>query len=118
VSRSDRERLTDMLDALDRCVRFSSHLHADEAAIADMAFDAIPRNLTVVGEAAKALPDETRKLFEAVPWHSIAGLRNAVVHEYFRIEAEVIRDIVETEVAPLAEAVRDHLASTASPDDA
>lgn len=84
-----------MLAALERCERFSSYLYADNAAIADMAFDAILRNLAVVGEAARALPDETRKLFEAVPWHSIAGLRNVVVHEYFRVEAEVIRDIVE-----------------------
>lgn len=41
-----------MLAALERCERFSAYLHDDNTAIADMAFDAILRNLAVVGEAA------------------------------------------------------------------
>ncbi|WP_166351018.1 HepT-like ribonuclease domain-containing protein [Phytoactinopolyspora limicola] len=109
MSRSDRERLLDMLDALDRCLRFSPHLDAVDPVLSEMAFDAVVRNLAVVGEVARVLSDETRGLFEAVPWHSIAGLRNVVVHEYFRINADVVRDVVDSELAPLADAVREYL---------
>jgi uncharacterized protein with HEPN domain len=47
--------------------------------------------------------------FAAVPWHSIAGLRNVVVHEYFRIETPVIVDVLDSEIEPLAIAIRAHL---------
>jgi len=41
-----------------------------------------------------------------VPWASIAGLRNVVVHEYFRIEPELIIDIIDGQLLSLAEALR------------
>lgn len=75
MSRTDRERLADMLDALDRCVRFSPHLDAEDDVLSEMAFDAVLRNLVVVGEVARVLSDETRDLFETVPWHTHVASR-------------------------------------------
>lgn len=111
MSRSDRERLVDMLKALDRCTRFLPHLDDSNPIVADMALDAILRNLAVVGEAARTLPAGARDHFPGVPWPSIAGLRNILIHEYFRIDVDIIRDIVETEIEPLAEAIRSELAT-------
>jgi uncharacterized protein with HEPN domain len=118
VSRTDQERLNDMLLALDRCLRFRSHLDSDDNTMSDMALDATLRNLAVVGDAAKALSEQARALFPSTPWHSIAGLRNIVIHEYFRIDTKIILDVVDSEVVPLATALRNHLDSTAehSPD--
>ena len=39
------------------------------------------------------------------PWHSNAGLRNVVAHEYFRVDPDMIRDIVGNQLAPLLEDV-------------
>jgi uncharacterized protein with HEPN domain len=111
VSRSESERLVDMLEALDRCTRFLPHVDDGDPIVADMALDAILRNLAVVGEAARTLPAGTRDHFPGVPWPSSAGLRNILIHEYFRIDVDIIRDIVETEIEPLAEAIRTNLAA-------
>ena len=66
-----------------------------------MAYDAVLRNLAVVGEAVKSLPDDFKQQHANTPWASIAGLRNVVVHEYFRVNPEMIRDIVDNQLAPL-----------------
>jgi uncharacterized protein with HEPN domain len=66
-----------------------------------MAYDAILRNLAVIGEAVKALPDDFKREHGGTPWPSIAGLRNVVVHEYFRVNPDMIRDIVDNQLAPL-----------------
>lgn len=116
MSRGERERLADMLEALDRCTRFRPRLDDDDPLIAEMALDAVLRNLAVTGEAARVLPEAVRARFESVPWPSIAGLRNVLVHEYFRIDTDVIRDIVDSEIAPLAEAIRDDLADSDVPE--
>jgi uncharacterized protein with HEPN domain len=42
-----------------------------------------------------------------VPWAAIAGLRNVVVHEYFRVDREVILDIVENQLGPMADRLRE-----------
>ena len=66
-----------------------------------MAYDAVLRNLAVVGEAARSLPDDFKQEHADIPWASIVGLRNVVVHEYFRVNPDMIRDIVDNQLAPL-----------------
>jgi uncharacterized protein with HEPN domain len=70
VTRSDEERFADILNAIDRCQSYEPYLRSDE--FGSMAYDAVPD----------------------VPWASIAGLRNIVVHEYFRVNPELMLDIV------------------------
>lgn len=76
-------------------------MRSDE--LTSMAYDAVLRNLAVIGEAVRALPSETRDRFPEVPWAAIAGLRNIVIHEYFRVDRELILDIVDNQLAPLAD---------------
>ena len=59
------------------------------------------RNLANLGEAAKALPDETRRLSAEIDWRKVAGLRDVLVHAYFAIELDIIWDVVETKVPVL-----------------
>lgn len=74
-----------------------------------MAYDAILRNLAVIGEAVRALPDSVTSSKPQVAWASIAGLRNVVVHEYFRVDPRLIIDIVDRELRALAEALDERL---------
>jgi uncharacterized protein with HEPN domain len=98
VSRSDAERLDDIRAAISRCIAYRDHL--DSAELGPMAYDAVLRNLAVIGEAVKSLPDDFKHEHAGIPWPSIAGLRNVVVHEYFRVNPDMIRDIVTNELAP------------------
>ncbi len=72
-----------------------------------MAFDATLRNMALIGEAVQALPAETIASKPDIPWTSIAGLRNIVVHEYFRVNPELISDIVDNYLDQLAKALED-----------
>ena len=102
MSRSDQERFSDILHAIRRCQDYRPYLGgADE--FAPMAYDAVLRNLAVIGEAVRSLPSESREQMPDVPWAAIAGLRNIVVHEYFRVNPDLIIDIVDQQLGPLAE---------------
>ena len=105
MSREPDQRLADITAAIERCQRYRDHLHDADESIAAMAYDAILRNLAVIGEAVRSLPDDTKAASPETPWASIAGLRNIVIHEYFRIDAELITDIVSNELQPLAGAI-------------
>jgi len=101
VSRSDRERLEDLAEALT-----AIHAHLDSQVHGDLKRDAILYNLVIVGEAVKGLADETRSRYPDIPWKAIAGLRDLLTHEYFRIDMDEIDKIIVRDLAPLAEAVR------------
>lgn len=103
MSRSDAERLEDIRAAVLRCIEYRDHL--DSADLASMAYDAVLRNLAVVGEAVRSLPDDFKQEHPDIPWASIAGLRNVVVHEYFRVDPDMIRDIVDNQLTLLVEAI-------------
>lgn len=106
MSRSADERIDDILAAIDRCTVYREHLSGSNEEIARMAYDAVLRNLAVVGEAARALRTATRNASPRVPWAAVMGLRNIIVHEYFRVRRDLVLDIIDSELRPLAEALR------------
>ena len=60
------------------------------------------RNLELLGEAAKQIPDSVRDRHPEVPWRRIAGLRDILAHAYFGLEDEMIWQIVSSSIPALA----------------
>jgi len=67
----------------------------------DKTFDAVMRNLQIIGEAVKQFPMEIRERYPKVAWKKIAGLRDIVTHEYFGIDDDIIWDVVHKKVPEL-----------------
>ena len=66
-----------------------------------MRFDAVVRNLEVIGESVKRVPDSIRENYPSVAWRKIAGLRDRLIHAYFDIDIDIIWDIVQSELPTL-----------------
>jgi uncharacterized protein with HEPN domain len=66
----------------------------------------------LIGEAAARIGEETRARAPEIPWASVVGLRNLVTHEYFRVDFEVIEDIVSASLGPLETAAKRLLQET------
>ncbi len=105
MNRRAEDRFADILTAIERVLSYRDSLSAEDAAISGMAYDAVLRNLAVIGEAVRALPDDFKASRAHVPWPAIAGMRNIVIHEYFRVDRDVILDIIDTHLSALAESL-------------
>ena len=66
---------------------------------------ALCRLLEVIGEAARTVSEEYRQAHREVPWARIVGLRNKIVHEYFRLDLDMIWRIVTEDVPALAKTI-------------
>jgi uncharacterized protein with HEPN domain len=106
MSRDEQERLRDIKDAIAAIRR---HLgEAGETAVAKedpLLHDALLFQFVVIGEAVKHLAPETRKSTPEIPWTDIAGLRDLIAHEYFRIDVHRVLEIVERDLPPLEQAI-------------
>ena len=67
--------------------------------------DAVVRNLEVIGEAARFIPEDIRQRHPEVPWPQMIALRNRLIHGYFVVDYEIVWDIVTNELP----ALRKHL---------
>lgn len=66
---------------------------------------AILYQVTIIGEAARHLPDRWKDKVPEVPWSEVVAMRNVLVHEYFRVDAEVLWQTVRADIPQLAAAV-------------
>ena len=87
--RDPKERLLDILEAIDHINRYA--VRGREAFERDELIQTwFIRHLQIIGEAARALPQEVRDHMPNVPWSKIIGMRHILVHDYFRVDTELV----------------------------
>jgi uncharacterized protein with HEPN domain len=57
--------------------------------------------IEIVGEAASRVSIDVREAHPEIPWPSIIGMRNRLVHVYFDVDAELVFETVRDELPPL-----------------
>jgi uncharacterized protein with HEPN domain len=95
--------IDDMVEAVGNVVEFSKEMERDEFFSDKRTRDATLRNLEVLGEAAKKIPDDIRATVQEIPWRRIAGLRDVLAHDYFGLDKGILWDVVTNEVPSLME---------------
>ena len=55
---------------------------------------AVIRQIEIIGEAAKNLPDSFKKKYPQIPWQKISGARDKLIHHYFGVDLDAVWDIV------------------------
>lgn len=93
--------IEDMCVAMDKIARYTAGMERAAFLADEKTVDAVVRNLEIIGEAAKQMPEEFKALHAAVPWTQMAGLRNRIVHDYTGIDLELIWDIVQRSLPAL-----------------
>lgn len=117
-----KEELADMIRFVERQIvfilettaRVQTHHDFLTSQNAMVLFNSTCMCLQTIGETIKQVDDRTqRKLFVLYPntlWRQVIGMRNIISHEYLAIDAELIFDIVKTELHPLLTDIRQILA--------
>jgi uncharacterized protein with HEPN domain len=90
-----------MLESAGRITRYAVHDGPASFAADEMAYDATIRNLEVMGEAAKHIPDDVRVRYSHVDWRGVAGLRDVIAHAYFALDDATLWRIAHEDVPRL-----------------
>lgn len=56
---------------------------------------AVVKQLEVMGEAAKWVPEHIRQAHPGVNWRSMAGMRDRLIHGYFGIDYGIVWETIE-----------------------
>lgn len=104
MQRRDVLRLRDIRHAISKIREYAAEVDRSTAR-GTMAWDAILYNFAIIGEAAKALSDETTSLEPEADWTPAAKMRDFVIHQYTATDPLVIFGTIEHDLPKLERAV-------------
>ncbi len=112
MSRDEIMYLQDIAQGCEKILRFIDGLTQSELIRDEKTYDAVVRNLEIIGEAAKHISGQLRKQLPDIEWRKIAGLRDMLAHVYFGIDDDILWDIVQNKVPQLAKVTNEFLNKT------
>ena len=93
--------IEDMRAAIQKIERYISGLDRPMFRQDEKTVDAVVRNLEVLGEAARQMPEDFIALHSDLPWRQIAGLRNRIVHDYIGLDLDIIWQVIRQDLPQL-----------------
>ena len=101
-----------ILEAIDRILENTKGSTLDKLSSNDMFYYGIVKNIEIIGEAAYHLTKAFRDSHPETPWLAIMGMRHVLVHDYYQIDENEIRYVIEDNLQPLREQIVKLLSET------
>jgi uncharacterized protein with HEPN domain len=102
-------RIQDILDAIAKIRRYTDALTIDTLMADEKTVDAVMRNITIIGEASNHVPAAIRARHPGVPWDEMRGIRNRLVHEYYKVDMDILWQTLRGNLPPLVPLLREVL---------
>lgn len=90
--------LHDILQAAEAIRDFTQGMSCEAFVDDDRTFSAVLYKFAVMGEATKLLPEQIRAEYPDIPWRSIAGLRDKVIHGYIGVDYELLWETITKKI--------------------
>lgn len=101
MSRDWRVWLDDILECCRRVRAYANGMDQPAFIGNQLVYDAVLRNLEIIGEAAKRIPPDIRLKMAAIEWARIAGMRDWLAHAYFNVNPDIVWDVVTNKLPEL-----------------
>jgi uncharacterized protein with HEPN domain len=106
--RTDALYLADIGDAIDAIERFTANIDEARFLSDELIQSAVLQKLSVIGEAAARLSEETRDALPRISWKEIIGFRNIAVHAYFSVDWGIVFVTVTDDLPTLKQGIAAH----------
>jgi uncharacterized protein with HEPN domain len=91
----DKVYLQHILEEITFILNESNSLNYDSFVESEIYTRAFSRSLEIIGEAVKSLSPNFKELHQEIEWKKIAGIRDKLIHEYFRVDYEIIWNVIK-----------------------
>lgn len=107
----DQQSIQDLWNAAQEILNFAAGMTYDSLKVDRRTQAAILYEIVVLGEAANRLSPEFRAQHSTIPWKDIIGMRNILTHQYDKVDAKVVWDVVHQDIPELLSLVQPLLSS-------
>lgn len=67
---------------------------------------AVVRNIEIIGEASKNIPDSLKAKYKELPWKKMTGMRDKLIHDYAGVDVEILWKAVKENIPPLKKSIQ------------
>jgi uncharacterized protein with HEPN domain len=104
--RKDIDLIRDINESIKRIVSYTRNIEYNDFVHDYKTQDAVIRNIEIMGEAVKSLSEKVKIDIVDIPWKSIAGLRDKLIHDYFGVNIDIVWNIVKNEIPSLISKIK------------
>ena len=101
--------IEDIKEAIEKIEIFSKDVNEELFLKDELRQSAVIRQLEIVGEAVKNIPQEFRKKYPLIEWQKIAGFRDVLIHAYFGADISRIWKVISKDLPKLKEDIQEIL---------
>jgi len=98
---AEKERLQHIIEAIDRILKFTDGMTVAAFYENEMAQFAVIKNFEIIGEASYRLSRELCDNHSEVEWKKIMAFRHILVHDYCKIDLEVVWRAIQNKITDL-----------------
>jgi len=116
MPRDYKAYLGDIIGSINKIERYTNNMSFQDFLQNELVQDGVVRNLEIIGEAVKKIPDNIKRQKPDIEWKKIAGLRDILIHDYFGVDVVIVWDIIKNKIPVLKKNIL-NLYTIISPDD-
>jgi uncharacterized protein with HEPN domain len=90
--------IEDILESIKSIEEYSKGMNKEKLESSRLRQNAIIREIEIIGEAVKNIPDSIKSKHKEIEWRKISGMRDIIIHGYFRVDLNAIWNVVEKDL--------------------
>jgi len=98
-----------ILDSMEKIESFMNKVKKNDFFNNEEKQSAVIRQIEIIGEAVKNIPDSFRKKYSDIPWKDIVGMRDKLIHHYFGVNLENVWKVIREDIPILKEQIKEIL---------
>ena len=96
--RTDKDFLCDISEAVKRTTFYVDNVTYEKFLDDIKTQDAVVRNIEIIGEAVKNISKKIKDKYVIIPWKSLTGMRDKLIHHYFGVNIDIVWHVVKEEL--------------------
>lgn len=87
--------IQDVYDSMEKIIKYTNNITEQDFIHNDQVIDAVIKNILVIGEAAKYIPEDLRIKYNDIPFDDMAGMRDILIHNYLGTDYNLVWNVAK-----------------------